>query len=107
MLPFVLWQSCHRCVSEALRIASEITAVGYCNGTACFLSRCVVVPGEQLVHALFAFSARGKEERFLLRLVKTLQPLRAAFVSKNTFKVSLWAFTSLNFLISVTESCKC
>lgn len=50
---------------------------------------------------------KRKRREILLRLVKTLQPLRAASVSKNPFKVSLRAFTSLNFLISVTESCKC
>lgn len=59
VLPFALRQSCHKCVSAALWIASEIPTVGYSKGTTCFLSRCVTAPGEEL----FAFSARGKEER--------------------------------------------
>lgn len=100
VLPFVLRQSCRKCVSAALRIASEIPTVGYCKGH--FLSQCVVVPGEELTRAV-CIQCKRKRREILLRVIKIPRPLRAASVSKNPFKVSLWAFTSLNFLIPVNR----
>lgn len=92
VLLFVFRQSCLKCVSAALRITNEIPTVGYCKGTAWFLSWCVVMPGEELVLMLFALSAREKQERFLLGLVKTPVFTKSCICNHESF----WGF-SLSF----------
>lgn len=61
---FVLRQGCHKHISAALRIVSEIPNVGNCKGTKRFLSQFVVMLGEELVHVVFMFGAGGNQERF-------------------------------------------